>query len=159
MSVRAKLAQTALLGGAGAALAYFLDPEQGRGRRAETRDRLVSKSRKLTTEVETRARYAEGRLQGLRARAGGRGHLDPRDDHLIKQGIEQQLARGEVDTRDVVIDVNDGVVGLRGQLSSADEVHEVEAEASKVPGVVEVRSWLHLPGTPAPNKAAARRAS
>lgn len=158
MSVRSKFVQLITFGGAGAALAYFFDPDRGRARRAQTKDQVLSATRGLTADVERQARYVEGQLDGVRARADGLGKLDPRgDDHLIKQGIEQQLAAAGVETTAVVIDVADGVVGLRGQVPTTEQLRTVEREASSVPGVEELHSWLHLPSTPAPNKATALR--
>jgi hypothetical protein len=48
---------------------------------------------------------------------------------------------------------------LRGQLDSGDEMHRIEEAVRKVPGVTAVTSLLHMPGTPAPNKAEALAAS
>jgi hypothetical protein len=48
---------------------------------------------------------------------------------------------------------------LRGQLDTTEEMHRLEAAVGRVPGVTGVRSFLHVPGTAAPNKAAALAAS
>ena len=48
---------------------------------------------------------------------------------------------------------------LRGQLESPAEMHHVEEAVRRVPGVTEVKSLFHTPGTPAPNKADALVAS
>lgn len=158
MSARSKLAQMAVFGGAGAALAHFLDPDRGRARRARARDQLIARGRRAASDIQQQARFYEGRLKGVRARADGLGELHPEDDHLVKQGVQQRLARTGVDTTDVVIDVTDGVVGLRGRVPSPEQLEKVQAEAAAVPGVTGVESWLHLPGTPAPNKATSRQA-
>lgn len=57
------------------------------------------------------------------------------------------------------VDVVDGVAALRGQLEAMPQMEEVCRAVEGVPGVVEVRSYLHPPGAPAPNKAASLRAS
>lgn len=142
----------------GAAGAYYFDPDRGRSRRAQHRDQLISKGRSTTEDIEQRARYRRGQLEGARARADGRGQLRPQDDVDIKQGVQQELSRTGVDVADVVIDVTDGVVGLRGQVTEPADQKVVELAAAGVPGVEQVDSWLHLPGQPAPNKAASRRA-
>ena len=54
--------------------------------------------------------------------------------------------------------VVDGRLTLRGQLDSEEQIREVAAAAGEVPGVAEGIVLLHLPGTPAPNKAAALEA-
>ena len=59
----------------------------------------------------------------------------------------------------VTVDVEDGVVFLRGQLRGPEDIRSVEDAVREVPGVSEVRSLLHTAGSPAPNKAEAREAS
>lgn len=137
----------------GAALAYYLDPGRGRARRNRHRDQVLAKSRRMTRELDKKATYVEGQLEGARARADGKGEFTPETDADIKQAINQRLSALSVDTRDVVIDVTDGVVGLRGQVERPDELKKVELETTQVAGVEKVDSWLHLPGEPAPNKA------
>lgn len=153
MSARSKLAQAMAFAGVGAAAAHLLDPDRGRARRARLRDQALARSRRATEKLETEARYRQGQIEGLRARSHGQGHLHPTDEHVVKQAVEQRLSATGVDTTDVVVDVTDGVVGLRGKVQHPDEVRRLGKEAAGVPGVNEVRSWLHLPGQPAPNKA------
>lgn len=153
MSFRSKLSQAILFAGVGAAAAHLFDPDRGRARRTRLRDQVLARSRRAAETLETRARYRQGQLDGVRARAEGRGHLEPIDDHVVKQAVEQRLAATGVDTTDVVVDVTDGVVGLRGKVEHPDEIRWLGTEVSAVPGVEDVRSWLHLPGQPAPNKA------
>jgi len=52
------------------------------------------------------------------------------------------------------LEVEGLTVVLRGELESLEEMEKVEGAVSRIPGVLGVRSYLHLPGTPAPNKAA-----
>lgn len=158
MSVRSKLAQAVAFAGAGAAAAHLLDPDRGKARRARLRDQALARSRRAAEKIETQARYREGQIEGLRARAQGQGKMHPADDHVVKQAVEQRLSATGVDTTDVVVDVTDGVVGLRGKVQRPDEIRRLGAEVSDVPGVEEVRSWLHLPGQPASNKAESLRA-
>lgn len=158
MRLRTKVLSHALAGAAGALLAYFNDPDRGRARRAQARDQLVSRQHHAMAEADQRARYAKGQLQGVRARAQGFGEMDPVDDHVVKQGIEQAFARTGVDTSDVVIDVANGIAGLRGRVETVADRDHLQRDAATVPGVEMVESWLHLPGEPAPNKAESRRA-
>lgn len=143
----------------GAAAAYYLDPDRGRARRTRHRDQLISKGREVTREVDKKSRYVEGQLEGARARADGKGEFRPESDADIKQAINQRLSGLGVDTSDIVIDVTDGVAGLRGQVQRPEEMKKLEIETSQVPGVEKVNSWLHLPGDPAPNKAQSLSAS
>lgn len=121
---------------------------------------LIAAGRDMTRDVEQRAHHVEGQLKGARARVDGRGEMDPVDDHVVKQGVQhQKLASSGVDMSDIVIDVTDGVVGLRGKATTGADQKRIELATMGVPGVDEVHSWLHLPGEVAPNKALAMRAS
>jgi hypothetical protein len=53
----------------------------------------------------------------------------------------------------VNIAAQDGVVVLRGQVERPDQIESLEARVRKVHGVRDVENLLHLPDTPAPNKA------
>jgi len=48
---------------------------------------------------------------------------------------------------------------LRGQLDDVDAMFKVEHAVRNVPGVTAIKSLLHMPGTPAPNKADALAAT
>lgn len=159
MSFGSTIRSHLVAGAIGATAAYYLDPDRGRARRARSRDVLIASGRDMSQDMEKRARYFEGKAEGARARADGKGRMNPVDDHVIKQGVQQQLSSAGVDDSDVVIDVTDGVVGLRGKANSAAEQKKIELATMAVPGVEEIHSWLHLPGEVAPNKALAMRAS
>jgi len=55
--------------------------------------------------------------------------------------------------------VVDGRATLRGQVHDGAQMQAVQEAVASAPGVRMVESWLHLPGEPAPNKAASLRAS
>ncbi len=141
----------------GAVAAYYFAPDRGRSRRSQHRDRVLSTTRRVTRDVEQRGRYTEGKLEGVRARSDGKGEFTPEDDIDIKQGIQQRLSQLNFEVNDIVIDVTDGVAGLRGQVKTPEEQNAAELAVADVAGVQQVDSWLHLPGQPAPNKAEARR--
>lgn len=151
---------TALVAGAlGAGAAYFLDPDRGRSRRAQARDQASAALRRRKREADAEMRYAAGRAEGAKARASGAGQFTPEDDIDIVHAIEGALAGLEFPTSDVKVDVVDGVASLRGQVQEAAQTEEVARRVKAVPGVVEVQSYLHTPGTPAPNKAASLETS
>jgi osmotically-inducible protein OsmY len=151
---------TALLSATmGACAAYFLDPDRGRARRARFQDQASAALRRCQRKSEARKRYEAGLEQGAAARAAGAGNFVPEDDTDIVQAVQAALAKLELDTSDVKVDVADGVATLRGQVSERAQIDEVRAAVDAVPGVAEVLSYLHLPGTPAPNKAASLRVS
>ena len=73
--------------------------------------------------------------------------------------MRQFLATVDFDTTQVNIEAVGGIVTLRGQVKRPEHVRDVRDGAAKLPGVLRVESYLHLPGTPAPNKAEAVAAS
>ena len=150
---------TATAGAAGAAVAYFLDPDRGRARRNRTKDQAAAALRRRKAETEREARYVEGKAAGAAAQAQGGGQPRPQDDVDVAHAVRQAFSAAGVGTDDVTIEAAEGVVTLRGQVGSEDDKQRLEQAAGSTPGVSEVRSWLHLPGQPAPNKAEALRAS
>jgi osmotically-inducible protein OsmY len=146
-------------GSLGAFGAYYFDPDRGRGRRAALAEQVASTRRRRQRQVEADARYQDGQRQGEAARAAGAGVFTPEDDIDISQAAHAALTGLELATSDVKVDVVDGVATIRGQVDTAADIDEVCRTVSGVPGVVEVSSYLHTPGTPAPNKAASLAAS
>ncbi|HWH33714.1 MAG TPA: BON domain-containing protein [Acidimicrobiales bacterium] len=146
-------------GALGACGAYYFDPDRGRSRRARLADQVASARRQRQKAVEAEARYQEGQLQGDLARAAGAGTFTPEDDIDIANEVHAAISGLDAATSDVTVEVVDGVATLRGQLATPAAIDEVTSRVRAVAGVVEVRSFLHLPGTPAPNKAASLAAS
>ena len=124
-----------------AALAVFFDPTQGRRRRAMLVQRVGGFFRR-------RARDAHAVKQKAT-------HLreEPKDfnDPTLAAKVETELFR-EADVEKGKIDVNvqEGVVQLRGEVPSEDMMKALVAKARSVQGVVDVESLLHLPGQEAP---------
>ena len=149
----------AVVAGTGAAAAYFLDPAQGRSRRARAKDQLTSKLRRRRQDADREAQHVQNVAAGQAARAHGAGEPRPMDDVDVLHAVKQALSGLEVATQDVTVEVVEGVATLRGQVATEEEKSEVEQAAGRAAGVREVQSWLHLPGQPAPNKASALQAS
>ena len=143
----------------GAATAYFFDPDRGRARRAQTKDRADAALRRRRREQERQENYARGVAAGEAARASGLGVPTPADDIVVAQTVKQRLAGVPADIEHVTVEVVDGVATLRGQVVGDDAKSTIEAAVCEAPGVREGRSFLHLPGVAAPNKASAVRAS
>ncbi|MDP9341020.1 MAG: BON domain-containing protein [Actinomycetota bacterium] len=124
---------------AGAGFAYFWDPDRGKVRRDTALDQLRAvlgrSGRRMPDEV-----YVE----------------DTRLKDRIESGVfsSHDLPKGQVN-----VTVVDGVAELRGQLQTPEDINRLVRGVERVPGVVDVRSMLHLPGTPAPNKREAREAA
>ena len=158
-TLRRKIVRFAVVSGAGAAAAYFFDPEQGRARRAKTRDQAQSRLRRREADAERMARHQANVAAGQAAQAQGAGVPRPTDDVDVVQVVKQTLAGLDVETTDVTVESVDHIVTLRGQIASREAREKIEQAVSGTPGVVEVQSFLHTPGTPAPNKAASLRVS
>jgi hypothetical protein len=148
-----------LLGGIlGALVAYFLDPVEGRARQAQARDRLGAFFRRGSLRAGSAGRYAASTAQGWTQRMVTLTSERPEgDDVTIRQRVESELfGDPQIDKGRITIDVESGVVILRGELDDPEQIRTIEQAARGVRGVAGVRSLLHHSGTPAPNKAEAR---
>lgn len=165
-----KLARTAKLAlgavAAGAAGAYFFDPRDGARRRHVARDRVFAAARrparKAAAEANRKASYAEGVVRGAVHEASTPGQeRDPRrlNDPALARKIESEvLGATDAPKESTSVNVEDGVVYLRGELGSPEEIRRLIGATKKVPGVSDVRSLLHLPGQNPPSKESARSA-
>ena len=143
---------------AGAATAYFFDPQQGRARRDQFIDwsgaRLRRGWRALDRiRAQTSSNAAAFPQKMVSLRSGPR----PADDLTLRDRVESEVFRNpDLPKGQINIDVESGVVTIRGQVENAYQIANVEKAVMKVPGVAGVENLLHVDGTPAPNKAQAR---
>jgi osmotically-inducible protein OsmY len=141
----------ALAGAIGAALAYFFDPDNGRRRRKIAAD----KAGKLARKAGQQAQGAASQAQGLKAKAT---HLSEQekpqpDDVTLARKVESEIFRdADVPKGQINVNVEDGVVYLRGELEQPDLIDDLGAQARKVQGVRAVENLLHAPGQEAPAK-------
>jgi osmotically-inducible protein OsmY len=138
---------------AGAAAAYFLDPDSGRRRRHLMRDQAVSKAKSGKQEAATTVSYAAGKAKGAVAGAtpsmGDR--LEDADDVTLARKVETEIFRdADAPKGQVSVDVQAGVVYLRGIVADESWIERLADEAKKVDGIKGVKNLLHRPGTPAP---------
>ena len=131
----------------GAALAYFLDPQNGRRRRHVTRDRTLSlarhglrRSRKLVHHVSSDARgYVERVLHSG-------GPSEELDDATLVDRVESIVFRDrDVPKGQINVNAENGVVFLRGEVSEPELVTALETRVRKVRGVRGVQNLLHTP--------------
>lgn len=152
----------ALVAGAfGAALAYFLDPDRGRSRRATGKDQAAAALRRRRRQAGQKARYAGGRATGIGHRIGGTADgPGPEDDKTLEQKVQSEVL-GKEEWRQAPVNVMaaNGVIELHGEVRTPDQIRSLEADVRKVAGVQDVCNFLHLPGTPAPDKQEAMEAS
>jgi osmotically-inducible protein OsmY len=139
--------------GLGAALTYFFDPEQGRRRRAMTRDRLVAFFRRRMRKTERLGRSASAQAEGLVQKAK---HLEEEpkpqpDDVTLTRKVETEIFRdADIPKGQINVNAENGKVYLRGEVGQPELIKDLEKRARKVQGVQEVENLLHLPGTEAP---------
>jgi osmotically-inducible protein OsmY len=143
----------------GAGGQYLLDPQLGKRRRARLRDQAMARMRRARRDAARRASYERGQRAGDIARATGKGAFHPVSDRQVAEHLHETLARLDFPTSDVTVEVSDAVATLRGQVADDIQRYRIIEAVRGQPGVESVTSWLHLPGEPAPNKAAAYHAS
>ena len=140
----------------GAAAMYYLDPQHGRGRRARARDQWAARVRRARRQADRERRYQAGIAEGQRHGAGP--ERAPADDRALADRIRSELG-SEFPHDTVSLTVVDGVAELRGELPSGAAIDRLAMRVAEVADVAGVLDFVHLPGSPAPNKAAARLVS
>jgi osmotically-inducible protein OsmY len=139
-------------GAVGAALAYFFDPDNGRKRRKEA----IKRAAKPFRQAGRKAQAVSAQAQGLKAKAT---HLSEQekpqpDDVTLARKVESEIFRGaDVPKGQINVNVEDGVVYLRGELDQPDLIEDLGVQARKIQGVLGVENLLHAPGEEAPAKA------
>jgi hypothetical protein len=140
--------------------AYLLDPENGHGRRTRIAERTGHAVRRTRKRIARELRFARRSVSGRVGHfidhtpptfADGRTLLDRVESELFE---DRSIPHGRFN-----LEVEGTTVVLRGQLDSLTDISRIEAAVLRIPGVAGVRNLLHVPGTPAPNKAAALVAS
>ncbi|HSI80885.1 MAG TPA: BON domain-containing protein [Solirubrobacterales bacterium] len=150
---------------AGALSEYFLDPDNGKRRRHVARDRAVAVVRRPARTATAEARRGATRVRGLVRGAihdvtnsGDRRDPARLNDPALEAKVETEIFRAADSPKDSVnVNVESGVVYLRGELGSRDEIEALVEAARNVDGVGQVRSLLHLPGEQPPPKEQAPR--
>ena|SRR6266496_1891226 len=133
----------------GALLSYFFDPQQGRGRRKQAVDRTAAFARKRAARagrgVAAEAYGVAKKVQHVREEP-----KDFDDATLANKVRSEALRRAEISAEGVSVNVQDGVVQLRGEVERPELIEELVDRVRKVQGVRDVENLLHLPGTEAP---------
>ena len=140
---------------AGAAAAYFGDPELGRSRRARTKDQAAAALRRVKGRAEQRQQYVQNAVAG-KVEAARTPTTPPEDDKTLVDKVKSEvLGQPQFSKVNVVVDANEGVVALRGEVPDQTVATELETAVRQVTGVQRVESYVHTPGQAAPNKQAA----
>jgi len=148
--------RTLVTAGLAAAVAvYLLDPISGRGRRARLRDRSAGIARRAGIRAERFSRHARSVTQGRTHQLIDQPEVErAMDDATVADRVRSQvLGRHDVHATELLVNVEDGIVSLRGELGDAGRVDRVIDLTAEVTGVRGVENLIHLPETPAPTKA------
>jgi osmotically-inducible protein OsmY len=152
MSMIGKAGLTTVAGAAGAAAAYMLDPERGRTRRAQARDQLFSRFNSTKSRLQKQAGYAGGMAAGAVKQAAPGGNNPDLNEAGLAQKVESIIFRPEDAPKGrVSVNAEGGVVFLRGEVETQEQIDSLVQSAGRVDGVEEVRNLMHLPGQPAPS--------
>lgn len=140
---------------------YFFDPQRGHRRRNIVYDQFAGMLRHRYHAAQRTVTYARGFINGSFERVihgDPRKHL-PADDRTLTDKLESMLARDpQFPKHRVFIDTAKGIVELRGELDTPEQIQAVEEQVRAFAGVYDVHNYLHTPQTPAPNKLAALEA-
>ena len=133
---------------------YFFDPRQGARRRNTARDRVLAFARQRGRDAQRAGQAVAAEAYGAKQSLAHRKE-EPKDydDQTLKAKVESEVFRPEeMPKGEVNVNVEHGVVYLRGQVEDPSLIEELEARVRDVQGVQEVENLLHLPGTEAPMK-------
>lgn len=127
--------------GLGAMLAFMVDPNRGRRRRALMRDRLVHAGRKTRDALDATTRDVANRTSGVIEAARGRWTTESREDRRLTEQVRAALGRASSYPRAINVDSMDGNVTLRGSII-AHELNDLVAAIWRVRGVKAVSNEL-----------------
>jgi uncharacterized membrane protein len=129
-------------GGALGALAmYFLDPQQGRRRRARTRDKAVHAGRVLNEAGRVTARDTVHRARGMWASTRRLFDHEPVTDAVLVGRVRAELGRFVSHSHAIEVVAEGGHVTLSGPIV-AEEVRPLLRHVRRVPGVRAVSDRL-----------------
>ena len=136
----------------GALLAYFFDPQNGKLRRHMFVDRTAGLARTGARRSARAGRGVAAEAYGVSQKVQHRTE-EPKsfDDATLANKIRTQVFRdADAPKGEVSVNVQNGVVQLRGEVDGPELIDELVEQTRKVQGVREVENLLHLPGTPPP---------
>ena len=130
----------------------FLDPQQGKRRRAMLVDRTAGLFRRTGRRAERAGRGVGARVYGMSQQVQHQKE-EPKefDDATLTRKVETEIFRdADVPKGQINVNVQEGVVQLRGEVPNAEMLNDLVEKTHNVQGVRDVENLLHLPGTPAP---------
>lgn len=126
----------------GAALAYYFDPERGRGRRTRLHDQIMSQLRDGIRDAERLARHGVDRTTGAIHEALIPDEPPRSDEELLQKVRSEAIGPGTGPDDHVEVAVSNGTVVLSGESIDPDRSRRLVERVAAVTGVQEVRNEL-----------------
>jgi hyperosmotically inducible periplasmic protein len=131
-----------LWAGVGAAVAYFFDPDNGRSRRAELKQRSAAAGRDIAEETTKKARYEANKVKGMAHEMTSSEEPPATDGELLQKVRSEALGVVPGETAHIDLRVEHGVVHLVGHSKDPDTERELVKRIGKVTGVRDVSNDL-----------------
>lgn len=128
---------------AGAMLMYYLDPQQGRRRRALVRDKVVAVSNDTVGIARDQGQRVANKVQGVVAASRARfGRSDePMDEQALQERVRTCLGRVAEHPAAIDVQITGAAVRLSGDVLASDARHVVKA-VERVRGVERVENGM-----------------
>jgi hypothetical protein len=125
--------------GAGAALMFFLDPDEGNRRRAFVRDTVFHLGKGSSDSFGKAARDLGNRTKGIVSEVKSRMMERSEADEVLAERVRSKIGRFVSCPRAIEVRARNGVVTLKGDVLRS-EARRAMAEACMVRDVVDVRN-------------------
>ncbi len=161
-SIAPTLRSWVVAGTLGTSLALLFDGERGVRRREMLKSRGRGLYQMARQRMNQQTRIASDRVfSDAKERLAMYRPDNPNpDDNTLRDRIESEaLNHHSAPKGEYNLNVEHGIAVLRGQLDSEENIQLLIELVAAVPDVQGVESFLHTPGTPAPNKETAIEAS
>jgi osmotically-inducible protein OsmY len=135
-------------GAAGLAAGYFLDPDSGKRRRHVARDRVLGLIRRGARKTRKEAGQVSGAVEGKveAAKSKAAPEKPAANDQALAERVKSEIFQPADAPKDAVnVNVEDGVVFLRGQVKRPEQIRKLVEDAGSVDGVRGVENLLHTP--------------
>jgi osmotically-inducible protein OsmY len=136
----------AAAGAAGLAGAFFLDPESGKRRRHIARDRALALIRQGADTTRRQAEFRKGQVEGRFEAA--KSQMSPEkpaaNDQALAERVKSEIFQpADAPKGSVNVNVERGVVYLRGEVKDPDQIEKLVKDAGSIDGVAGVENLLH----------------
>ena len=133
-------------GAAGLAAGYFLDPDSGKRRRTVVRDRAGALLRRGARTTRRQAEYRTGQVEGKveAAKSKAAPEKPAANDQALAERVKSQIFQpADAPKGSVNVNVEHGVVYLRGEVKRPEQIRQLIEQAGSVDGVAGVENLLH----------------